>query len=193
MNRFKKIISIILSLTIAISASVSVNAESVDSEPTLRNITEYKEYLADEGYPVFTTAKFYGLFNAFSTVARLITGRWLFPQEKFNVEVDEFLTGVSEEITLNSGLDFLAILNNLPQSNQLAEIITTTFNIDTAEMRRQFHGKSDEYFAEGNAVLGAVYGIISIYYSVITKCEIYSVPKEEEPHIYDVYIRRMYR
>ena len=103
------------------------------------------------------------------------------------------MTGVSEHIALNSGLDFIAILGNLPESNQFADIITTTFQIDTAEMRKQLHEQSDIYFAQGNAAMGAVCGLISIYMSVITKCEIYAVPNEDNPEIYEVYIRLVYK
>ena len=193
MKTAKKLICIVLSVIIAFSAIVSVTAETADNEPKLKNLTEYKEYLMEEGYPVFTTADFYGIFNAISKFTRIITGTWIFPEQKFNVEVDEFLTGVSEHITLNSGLDFLAILGNLPESNQLADIVTTVFQVDTAEFRRQMHEKSDIYFAEGNVAMGALYGIISIYFSVIEKCEIYSQPREGSPEVYEVYIRLTYK
>lgn len=193
MKTAKKLICIVLSVIIAFSAIVSVTAETADNEPKLKNLTEYKEYLMEEGYPVFTTADFYGIFNAISKFTRIITGTWIFPEQKFNVEVDEFLTGVSEHITLNSGLDFLAILGNLPESNQLADIVTTVFQVDTAEFRRQMQDKSNIYFDEGNVAMGALYGIISIYFSVIEKCEIYSQPREGSPEVYEVYIRLTYK
>lgn len=164
-----------------------------EEEPELRSLSDYKEYLMDQGYPVFTTANFYGVFNTLSTFMRIITGTWLLPQQKFNVEVDEFLCGVSEHITQNSGLDFVAVLNNLPESNQLADFVTDVFNINTAEMRAQLHGKSDEYFAEGNTAMGALYGIIGIYFSVIQKCEIYSQPRDGSTELYEVYIRLTYK
>ena len=189
----KKITSLLLSIIISFLAVITVNAETVDHEPSLNNISDYKEYLMEEGYPVLTTEKFQGFFNAFSTVIQIITGAWIFPQPKFNVEIDEFLTGVSEHIALNSGLDFLSIIKNLPESNQLAQIVTTTFQIDTYEFRTQMHEKSDEYFADGNAVMGAVYGLIGMYFGVITKCEIYATPREDNPDVYDVFIRVTYK
>lgn len=193
MKHIKKCISIVLSLAIILSSTVLVNAETADYKPSLKNLTEYKEYLMEEGYPVFTTEKFYGVFNTLSTIMRFLTGTWLFPQKKFNVEVDEFLTGVSKHIAINSGLDFIAILGNLPESNQLADIITTTFQIDTAEMRSQMQSQSNKYFDEGNTAMGAVYGLIGMYMSVITKCEIYAQPREGSPEIYEVYIRLIYK
>ncbi len=193
MKYMKKIISIFLAFVIAFSAIVLVDAEKVDSEPSLKNLTEYKEYLTDEGYPVFTTADFYGLFNTVSNVIRILTGTWIFPQQKFVVEVDEFLTGVSEHIALNSGLDFVAILGNLPETNQLADIVTTTFQIDTAEFRNQMYVHRDKYNDEGNIAMGAVYGLIGMYMSVISKCEIYALPCEDNPEVYETYIRLTYK
>lgn len=193
MSYIKKMIAILLTVAIVVSTSVIVSADSDNSEPELHNISEYKEYLLDEGYPVFTTADFYGVFNLFSKVIRVLTGAWIFPQQKFNVEVDEFLTDVSKHITLNSGLDFVAILNNLPESNQLADIITTTFEIDTAEFRRQMYEKRDQYDDEGNMAMVALYGLIGMYMSVINKCEIYALPSEDNPEVYEVYIRLTYK
>ena len=159
----------------------------------MRNLSDYKDYLYDEGYPVFTTADFHGVFNVLSTVYRFVTGTWIFPQKKFNVEIDEFLTGVSEHIALNSGLDFAAIINNLPESNQFADIVTTIFDIDTAEFRRQMYEKRDKYEDEGNVAMLSVYGLIGMYMSVISKCEIYAVQSESDPVLYEVYIRLTYK
>lgn len=193
MKHIKRLTAIVLTLSVLLTTSVVVSAENNETEPELMNITDYKEYLLEEGYPVFTTADFYGIFNAFSTVMRILTGTWIFPQQKFNVEVDGFLTDVSEHIALNSGLDFAAILDNLPESNQLADIITTTFQIDTAEFRRQMYEKRDRYNDEGNMAMVAVYGLIGMYMSVINKCEIYALPREGSPEIYEVYIRLTYK
>lgn len=193
MKFIKKIIAVILALTFVLSATVHVNANADESYPELNSISDYNEYLMSEGYPVFTTADFISLYNIFNTAFRFLTGTWIFPEQKFNVHVDDFLSGVSEEIALNSGLDFVALLGNIPETNQFADIVTTTFNIDTASMRKQFHEQSDIYFAEGNTAMGVVYGLISIYMSVITKCEIYSVPREDNPQVYEVFIRLTYK
>lgn len=193
MRIFKKIISIILVFIIGLSASFSVFAVSDYNEPKLKSISDYKEYLMDEGYPVFTTADFLGIFNVLSTVFRIFTGAWIIPQQKFNVEVDGFLTDVSEHIALNSGLDFAAIINNLPESNQFADIVTTIFDIDTAEFRRQMYEKRDKYEDEGNVAMLSVYGLIGMYMSVISKCEIYAVQSESDPVLYEVYIRLTYK
>ncbi len=189
----KKLISIVLIVATVFTSNICVFAIEDNNEPVLNSISDYKEYLMDEGYPVITTSKFIGVFNAMSTAFRFLTGAWIFPEQKFNVEIDEYLSDVSEHIALNSGLDFAAIINNLPETNQFADIITTVFEIDTAEFRRQMYLKKDEYSEQGNLPLSIVYGMIGMYMSVITKCEIYAVPDENDPILYNTYIRVTYK
>ncbi len=194
MKLSKRIVAFVLSMVIVFSTCVSVNALSFEkSSPNINSIGEYKDYLMEEGYPVFTTADFYKVFDAVNTVFRLITGTWIFPQQKFNVTVDDFLTDVSKHIALNSGLDFVAILSNLPESNQLADIVTDVFEIDTAEFRRQMYVKRDEYNEQGNTAMVVIYGLIGMYMSVIEKCEIYAVQSESDPVVYETYIRLTYK
>lgn len=192
MKFFKRIIALIMSLVIALSAGMSVSAFSVDSYKS-NNALNIKQHLMDEGVPVFTTQNFYTIFNIMKSVFRLLTGKWIIPEQKFNVNVDVFLTEVSEYIKSNSGLDFVQILNSLPESNQLADAVTTIFNIDTAEFRKQMYAKRDEYNAQGNTAMSAVYSLIGMYMSVIKECEIYAVQSESDPVIYETYIRITYK
>ncbi len=184
MRIFKKVISLIMSLIIALSASVSVSAFSVNSSGF---------NFADDGLPVFTTKDFYNVLNAVKTVFRFTTGTWIIPEQKFNVSVDVFLTEVSEYIKSNSGLDFVQILNNLPETNQLAEAVTSVLNIDTAEFRNQMYIKRDSYQEEGNTAMSVVYGLIGMYFSVIKQCEIYALQSETNPAVYETYIRITYK
>ena len=179
MRVLKKVIALMMSLIIAFSATVSVSAFSFN--------------LADDGLPVFTTKDFYNVLNAVKTVFRFVTGTWIIPEQKFNVTVDVFLTEVSEYIKSNSGLDFVQILNNLPETNQLADVVTSVLNIDTAEFRNEMYLKSASYQEEGNTAMSAVYGIIGMYFSVIKNCEIYALQSESNPAIYETYIRITYK
>ncbi|MBR3780182.1 MAG: DUF4474 domain-containing protein [Clostridia bacterium] len=192
MRVFKKVIAVFMSLIIALSASISVSAFSVDSHNS-NNSINIKQLLIDEGVPVFTTKDFYNIFNVIKSVFRLVTGTWMLPEQNFNVTVDVFLTEVSSYIAEKSGLDFVQILNNLPETNQLADFITNTFEIDTAEFRTQMYMKRDEYNSQGNTALSAVYGIIGMYMSVIEKCEIYAEQSESNPAVYEAYIRLTYK
>ncbi len=204
MKYIKKPISMLLALLIAFSAIVvSVSAETVDSEiidseivetePPLENVPEYEEEPANDGKPVNAMTRINGILKAFSGILRMITGTWMFSGENMHIEVDEFLTDVSEYITLNSDLDFLAILGEIPRTNQVIDLVTTTFQIDTSEFRTQMYAQRDIYFDEGNTAMGIIYGFIGLYFSVIQKCEIYSQPRDGSPEIYEVYIRLTYK
>ncbi len=192
MKVIKRIIAIVMSIVIALSASFTVSAVSVDSYK-LDNTFNIKQHLVDEGLPVFTTQNFYTIFNFMKSVFRFLTGKWIIPEQKFNVTVDVFLTEVSEYIKSNSGLDFVQILNNLPETNQFADAVTSVLNIDTAEFRNQMYTKRDAYEDEGNTAMSVVYGIIGMYFSVIEKCEIYALQSESDPAIYETYIRITYK
>lgn len=191
MKMFKRIVSLLLAVIISFSATVSVSANS--SEAQLNSLEDYKNLIFANGYPTVTTEDFYKVFNAMTDVYRLLTGKWIFPKENFNIEIDDFLTDVTARIAKESGLDFKAILNNLPETNGFAEVVSTVLNINTVEMRKQFHEMSDKAFSEGNGVMGFIYGFIGVYFSVIEKCEIYSVQSEENPDIYEIYMRLHYK
>ncbi len=196
MKTFKRIIALIMSLIIAFSASVSVSAASANSvfkEPKLSGIGDYKQYLMDEGYPVFTTADFYSIFNVFSTTFRFITGTWIFPQQKFNVTVDPFISDVCGYVCDKSGFDLLSIVKNLPETNQVPDLVTTVLQIDTAEFRKQIYVKRDEIYDSGNHLLSFVLHFFGVYMSVIEECEIYSLPSEDNPKIYEVYLKLVFK
>ncbi len=204
MRYIKKPLSLILALMVAFSAIVvSVSAETIDaeivdseiidSEPPVENIPEIEEEPDDDGNPVNAMPKINGVLNSVSRILRVITGTWMFPKQNMNIEVDDFLTAVSEHVALNSDLDFVALLSNIPKTNQVIDLVTNTFQIDTAEFRNQMKEQSDKYFDDGNAVMGFVYGFAGIYFSVIQKCEIYSQPREGSPEIYEVLIRLTYK
>lgn len=218
MKYIKKPISMVLALIMVFSmVAVSVNAETVDSENVTsefvdpvtlpenitgsEDVSEPEESITepvkavkdDEGSPVNAMPRIKGILNVFSGIIRMITGTWMFHGQNMNIEVDEFLTSVSEHIALNSELDFVAILGEIPRTNQIVDLVTDTFQIDTAEFRKQMYEQSDKYFAEDNAVMGFVYGFIGIYFSVIQKCEIYSQPRGDNPEVYEVYIRLTYK
>lgn len=221
MKFIKKPISLILALIITLSAIISVGAETADSdvvtepvvtepdvtEPdvTETDVTEPEEPETtlpgdmeneedtDDGKPVNAMSTFDGILNVFTAVLRTVTGTWMFPGQNMHIEVDEFLEDVSAHIALNSGLDFVALLDEIPRTNQIVDLVTTTFQIDTAELRKQLKEKSDKAFDEDDTVMGFVYGFMGIYFSVIQKCEIHSRPRGGSQEVYEVYIRLTYK
>ena len=192
MKVLKKAIAIIMSLIIALSASISVSAFSVDSYNS-NNTLNIKQLLMDEGFPVFTTKDFYNIFNVIKSVFRLVTGTWVLPEENFNITVDPFLTDVCNYVCDKSGFDLISIVNNLPETNQYSDLITTVFQIDTVEFRNKMYELRNETEESGNKLLSYVYDFIAVYMSVIELCEVYSLPNENNPDLYEVYIRLVFK
>lgn len=192
----KKSVAVIMALIIAFSVSVSTVAvssrnQSLDAE--IMTLSEYKQKLWDEGYPVFTTDQFLSISNAFKWFFRLITGRFLYSEEYLGVEADELVTAACNHIYMNCGLDIVALLSSIPDINNLAEVTTQVFNIDTVEFRNQMYTKRDEYSAEGNEVMSAMCNYLGAYMSIIDKIEVFSDVTGDDPNVYEVMLKIIYR
>lgn len=187
MKILKKVLAIILSLIIVCSAGASVSAIS------FKNVSDYKQTLEDEGYPVFTTDDFYKIYNFTNTVYRVFSGTWIFPKETFNLTVDPFITDVCNRVADESGLDLIRIVTSLPETNQISELITTTLRIDTVEFRNLMYSIRDKCDELGLNYVAYLYYFAGVYMSVIELCEIYSVPNPEDPTLHEVYIRLVFK
>lgn len=189
MNFLKRFTALLMSLIISFSASISVSAFSLNSEfsePDLKGIGEYKEYLMNEGLPVITTSDFLAFTNVFSQAFRIVTGQWIFPEKKFNVSIDPLLTEVCNYVSNNSGLDLVKLITNLPETNQVPDLVSDVLRIDTAELRKQIYLIRDDVYASGNEAVAYVLHFLGVYLSVIKECEIYSVPSDNDPETYIV-------
>lgn len=176
MKHFKKISAIILALIIGFSVC-SVNMTSAAAEP--QNLIEYKEMLDEEGYPALTTEQFMGVVKKVNTTYRTLTGRGDIPQEHFNFVTDEILAELCEYIAEETGLDLLMMLTRLPETNNLAEFVTETFDIETAVLRDAFYQKRDEFDSQGQGTQAMLMHFLGVYFSIIDECKAYCVPYEE--------------
>ncbi len=181
MKLTKKIVSLILVLIIGLSVCVPSGAASSDiqsSRPQFFSISQYQNKLMEEGYPTFTTDDFMKIYDAMGAVVRLFTGRFLYAEEHFDVTVDEYVTAACNHVYENSGLDVVKILTSLPDVNNLPDLTTTLFKIDTAEFREQMYDKRDEAWEDGDEFMSSVYFFLGAYMSVIQKCYVTAVPTE---------------
>ncbi len=176
MKRIQRIIALILSLTIGFSA-LTVSASAADGKP--QNFEEYREMLEDGGYPAMTTKQFMGIVKAFNTVIRFFTGRGLIEQEHFNFTTDEMLTEICNYMAEETGLDLLMMLSQMPESNQYAEFVTETFQIDTTLLRDKFYEKRFEFDDQGQTIPAMIMYFLGLYFSVIEECEAFCIPLEE--------------
>lgn len=192
----KKIIAVIMALIIAFSVSVStvaVSAANQSAKAKIMSLEDYKKKLWDEGYPVLTTEQFLSVTNVFKLFFRILTGRIFYSEEYLDVDVDELVTAACDHIYTNSGLDIVALLGSIPDINNLAEFTTQVFNIDPVEFRNQMYAKRDEFSAEGNDVMSTVCNYLGAYMSIIDKIEVFSDVTGDDPNIYEVMLRIVYR
>lgn len=185
-----------MALIIALSVSVSTMAVSSDvqsSRPQAMTLSDYKQKLWEEGYPVFTTEQFLQIYGIFSKAFNFVSGRFLYADEHMNVTVDEFVTAACDHVYVNSGLDIVSILKNFPNINDVAEIAVNTFELDTAEFRNQMYDKRDDYWEEGDTFMSGVYFFLGAYFSVIETCEVSSEVTEEDPNTYEVILRLTFK
>ncbi len=195
MKLTKKIISLVLVAVISLSVCIPSGAVSSDiesSRPQFFSISQYQNKLIEEGYPTFTTDDFMKMYDAMGMVVRLFTGRFLYAEEHFDVTVDEYVTAACNHVFENSGLDIVRILTSLPDINNLPELTTTLFQIDTAEFREQMYDKRDEAWEAGDELMSSVYFFLGAYMSVIQKCYVTAVPTDN-PDVVEVVLLLTYK
>ncbi len=205
--KFKRILSIIIAILVAVSGCVfcyaendiTVSATEVEQEQTnpfdefvVNNISDYKKMLAKLERPTITTKQYLDFINFINWPFKLFTGTELFPEAHFNVTVDAFIQSLSDQVLEESGLDAAAILTNVPNINVPAELIVNVFNIDTEEFRDQMYQKRDELWAANDDTTATLYHFLGAYLSVIEKCELYAEPTSD-PDIYEVKARYIYK
>lgn len=182
MKTIKKITALILTLAIGLSISLPY-AKAETSEP--QNFEEYREFLEDEGYPAMSTEQFFKGIEIY----RFLTGRGFVEQEYFNFKADELASELCNYIAEESGLDILMIIGHLPETNQYAEFVTETFNIDTVALRNEFFRLRDEQNAQNNGTGAMILHFLGVYMSIIDECEAYCVPFKNQKDCYEIWLR----
>ncbi len=188
----KKITAVILALTIAFSVSfsvVSASGKTEKQETEILSLKDYREYLRENGYPAITTENYLKVAGFISTIHRILTGQILNPKEHFNVTVDSLVEEISDYALERSGFNLNEILHRLPNISKPAELIVNTFNIDTEALRNEFYALRDECNENGEGSKAAIYHFLGVYMSVIELCEIYAVPVEGNPEVYEIMLR----
>ena len=182
----KKIIALIL--TLAIGFSVCAPAANAAKTTTLQNFDDYRQVLADAGYPALSSKQFIEIAKMFNTAVRFFTGRGFIEQEHFNFVMDDMLKDICAEVADESGFDVYLIGSHLPEINQCSRFVTETFNIDTVALRDKFYELRYEQDAQGNWPVAGLYYFLGMYFSVIEECQAYCVPRDEE-NVYEVHLK----
>ena len=96
---------------------------------------------------------------------------------------------MNNHINSKTGVDLVAIAQNLPDISKPTDFVATTFNLDTVALRNEMYIKSNELFNNGNELEAYLYRFLGAYISVIEKCEVYSKPLEEKPEVYELILK----
>lgn len=189
--RSKRVLSFIMAIVIAATAFVPTYAYSkIQSDvaferPEIMTLSEYKDKLREEGFPVISTDQFLKITSFFSTISRVLTGRIFLPQENFDVSFDELVGNACNTVYEDCGLDIVALLSSIPDFNDPARIAVEVFDIDTDTIRDEMYNKRDEAQKNNDVAMYYVYYFLGAYLAIIEKCTIYSVPTED-PDVYEV-------
>lgn len=148
------------------------------------------EELSINGYTPMTTQQFITLCDDLNDAIESLLGIRLIPEEKLAVSITGHMSDMFDDLKEVSGgvLDCHLIAQSLPELAGSAEKIKSLFKIDMTELEPVLRAKSQELFAEGNALIATVVFIVRIYLKSIVSAELYSVQNAEDPEIYDIYI-----
>lgn len=187
----KKLISVILVFAVVFSCIIPVGyaQDGGDETPEINSLSEYRDYLEENGYPAITTEQYLKIAGTITTVNRILTGQIINPKEHFNVTVDALISEISDYALERTGFDLEEIMHRLPNISKPADLIVNTFNIDTAALREEIFAIRDEYDAQGDHTRGALFHFIGVYMSVIELCEIYTIPVEGNPDLREIVLR----
>lgn len=193
----KKITAVFMSLVLFFSfgaAPAKATQETDDTiEAMVMTVAEYRQLLAEEGYPALTTDRYLKIAGFFTDTVRLLTGQILKPKKHFNVTTDDVIKEISEYALERSGFDMEKVLHRLPDINKPAEFVVNTFNLDTTELRNYFYTARDEAYENGDGMKGGICHFLGVYMSIIELCELYAVPVGENGEIYEIMMRFTYK
>lgn len=187
----KRIIAAVMSIVIIATANVPVfSAETAEAEISVGNfeiktLSDYKELIREEGFPVISTEQFLKITNVFSVFFRIITGKIFLPQKNFDVRFDELVANACNIVYMDCGLDIVSLLTSIPDFNVPAKIAVEVFNIDTNTIREVMYEKRDAAKEKDDDVMYYVYYFLGAYLAVMENCTIYGVPTDD-PNVYEV-------
>ena len=184
----KRIIAILLVIVTAFSVA-AVPAGAAQEKTIDLGVLD----IWNNGYPMFNIGRFLETMFVFNEQMNAILGYEIFNEEKLVITADEILTGVVEGVLESSGVDFSLIYTNLPQSNQYAELLTSTLNLDIPETQKYLNSVSGDYFAQGNMVMGVVVRMLSVWLGIVDEVKLVTKPIDGKPGLYELGVEITYR
>lgn len=178
----KRIIAILLTV-ITVFSIAAVPAGAAAAEERRRtdfNIVDVFN-IWDNGYPMPDAGD---IIESFFTIGRILyqaTGLPFFSDEAIVITVNDTIGGVLETLKEETGVDFSKVYAHLPQSNQLAELVTETLHLDIPATQEYLITASRASFANGDMLSGAVLRMIEIWLGVVDEVYLTTKPYTAQP------------
>lgn len=145
------------------------------------------------GYPMFNIGSFLETIFYVNEQINTIAGVKIFNEEKLVVVADDVLSGVVEGVLETTGVDFSQIYTNLPQTNQYAELVTSTLNLNIPETQKYLNDLSNQYYLEGNMAMCVVVRMVSVWLGIVDEVLLLAAPVEGKPGLYELGIEITFR
>lgn len=181
-----------IAMLLVVITLFSVAAVPVGAAAEKKNKLDIVE-VWQNGYPMFNIGNFLETIFVFNEQLNAILGFKVFNEEKLVITTNEVLSGVVEGVLETTGVDFSQIYNNLPQTNQYAELVTSTLQLNIPETQKYLNDIANNYFAEGNVVMGAVVRIVSVWLGIVDEVQLLTAPVEGKPGLNELGIEITYR
>lgn len=173
----KRILAIVLALITAFSIAAVPAGAAVQQERKAVNIVD----IWKNGYDMPDVGDIIESMFTISSLMYQATGLPFFSDEVIVVTVNGTLEGIVEGILETTGVDFSKIYKSLPQSNQLAELVTDSMNLDIPATQAYLVDLSRDYFAQGNMLMGAIIRMTELWLGIVDEVYLTTKPYPAEP------------
>lgn len=173
----KRILAIVLALITAFSIAAVPAGAAVQQERKAVNIVDVWK----NGYDMPDIGDVLESMFTISSLMYQATGLPFFSDEVIVVTVNDTLQGIVDGVLETTGVDFSKIYKSLPQSNQLAELVTDSMNLDIPATQAYLVDLSREYFAQGNMFMGAIIRMTELWLGIVDEVHLTTKPYPAEP------------
>ena len=173
----KRILAIVLALITAFSIAAVPAGAAVQQERKAVNIVD----IWKNGYDMPDVGDMLESMFTISSLMYQATGLPFFSDEVIVVTVNDTLQGIVDGILETTGVDFSKIYKSLPQSNQLAELVTESMQLDIPATQAYLVDLSREYFAQGNMFMGAIIRMTELWLGIVDEVHLTTKPYPAEP------------
>jgi len=183
---FKKLISLVLSVVMLLSLAVL----PANALVTRRNTASVSD---DGGYEMPPIGIILEAYHNYYKMMSLLTGNENYSEKKYNLIVDEMFQNIMNSLYEECGIDFSVVYNNLPETNQYAEFITTKLNINIPELQARLIKRQLELEGNGEMFKGAIVRLFCVWIGIVDECYLTCEPAEDQDGVVQIILHITYR